>query len=144
MYGIWGTTVVASGASKKFWEERIAYFPWYDTERIENDTSHNSSIVPCIRCRGDDFTEQLPSNRMKDTHTNTDWRKGFMKYVVEMGSGAIIYISSFIKIGLDIRSWWGGHTQTALWPHTPTFIYQNKESRLKVDIINLLDLWFSR
>jgi hypothetical protein len=23
----------------KFWEELIAYFPWYDTDRIENDVS---------------------------------------------------------------------------------------------------------
>jgi hypothetical protein len=30
---------------KKFWEEVIAYFPWYDTDRIENDAFNNSSIV---------------------------------------------------------------------------------------------------
>jgi hypothetical protein len=30
--------------NKKFWEELIAYFPWYDTNRIENDASNNSSI----------------------------------------------------------------------------------------------------
>jgi hypothetical protein len=33
------------------------------------------------------------------THTDTVWRKGFMKCAFEMGSGAIIYISSFINIG---------------------------------------------
>jgi hypothetical protein len=33
---------------KKFWEELIAYFPWYDTDRIENDVSNNSSIVACV------------------------------------------------------------------------------------------------
>jgi hypothetical protein len=33
--------------NKKFWEELIAYFPWYDTGHIENDASNNSSIVAC-------------------------------------------------------------------------------------------------
>jgi hypothetical protein len=31
--------------NKKFCEELIAYFPWYDTGHIENDASNNSSIV---------------------------------------------------------------------------------------------------
>jgi hypothetical protein len=31
-----------------------------------------------------------------------------MKYVVEIGSGAMIYISSFIKIGSDIQKLVGG------------------------------------
>jgi hypothetical protein len=33
-----------------------------------------------------------------------------MKYAVESGSGAIIYIPSFIKIGPDIRKLIGGYT----------------------------------
>jgi hypothetical protein len=32
---------------KKFWEELIAYFPWYDTRHIENDASNNSFVVAC-------------------------------------------------------------------------------------------------
>jgi hypothetical protein len=35
-----------------------------DTNRIENDPSNNSSVVPCVRCRGSMFTEPLPSNEM--------------------------------------------------------------------------------
>jgi hypothetical protein len=31
--------------NNKFWEELIAYFPWYDTDRIQNDASNNYSIV---------------------------------------------------------------------------------------------------
>jgi hypothetical protein len=31
-----------------------------------------------------------------------------MRYAVEIGSGAMIYISSFIKIGLDIQKLMGG------------------------------------
>jgi hypothetical protein len=34
--------------NKKFWEELIAYFPWYDTGNIENDGSNNSSTVACV------------------------------------------------------------------------------------------------
>jgi hypothetical protein len=34
-----------------------------------------------------------------------------MKYAVEMGSGAIIYIPSFIKIGSGIQMLIGGDTQ---------------------------------
>jgi hypothetical protein len=33
---------------KKFLEELIAYFPWYDMGHIENDASNNSSIVSCV------------------------------------------------------------------------------------------------
>jgi hypothetical protein len=35
-----------------------------------------------------------------------------MKYDVEMGSGAMIYIPSFIKIGLGIQKLVGGYTDT--------------------------------
>jgi hypothetical protein len=35
-----------------------------------------------------------------------------MKYAVEMGSGTIIYIPSFIKIGAGIRKLIGWDTQT--------------------------------
>jgi hypothetical protein len=32
---------------KNFWEEVIAYFPWYHAGHIENDASNNS-IVACV------------------------------------------------------------------------------------------------
>jgi hypothetical protein len=35
-----------------------------------------------------------------------------MKYAVEMGSVALIYIPSFIKFGLGIQELIGGDTQT--------------------------------
>jgi hypothetical protein len=34
--------------NKKFWEELIAYFPWYDTDCTENEGTNNSSIVACV------------------------------------------------------------------------------------------------
>jgi hypothetical protein len=35
-----------------------------------------------------------------------------MKYAVQMASGAMIYIPSFIKIGSGIRNLMGGYTET--------------------------------
>jgi hypothetical protein len=59
-----------------------------------------------------------------------------MKYAVEMGSGAMIYIPSSIKIGSAIQKLVGGDTQTdtqtAWWLHKPTSIFLNKESRIKI------------
>jgi hypothetical protein len=37
---------------------------------------------------------------------------GFMKYAVEMGSGAMMYIPSFIKIDSGIQKLTRGHSQT--------------------------------
>jgi hypothetical protein len=34
--------------NNRFWEELIAYFPWYDTGHIDNDESNNSFIVACV------------------------------------------------------------------------------------------------
>jgi hypothetical protein len=60
-------------------------------DSIENYGSNNSSIVVCIRCHGNAFTEPLLSTDRRDTHTDTqDWWEGVMKYAVEMGPGAMI------------------------------------------------------
>jgi hypothetical protein len=45
-----------------------------------------------------------------------------MKYAVEKGSGAMIYIPSFIKIGSDIQKLIeAGDTQTAWRSYKPSF-----------------------
>jgi hypothetical protein len=58
--------------NQKFWEELIAYFPWYDTGHIENDASNNSPIVACVFVTVVKF---LPSRCLatmgKDTDTRT-------------------------------------------------------------------------
>jgi hypothetical protein len=43
-----------------------------------------------IRCRGNVFTESLPSNDM-GTDVHTDWWEEFMKYAIYMGSVTMIY-----------------------------------------------------
>jgi hypothetical protein len=37
---------------------------------------------------------------------------GIFDYAVEMGSGAVIYVPSFIKIGSGIQKLMGGYTDT--------------------------------
>jgi hypothetical protein len=54
--------------------------------------------------------------------THTDLWEGFMKYAVEMGSGAMIYIPSFIYIGSSIQTLMGGDTHIHRGSHKPTFI----------------------
>jgi hypothetical protein len=55
-----------------------------------------------------------------------------MKHAVEMGSGAVIYIPSFIKTGSDIQKLIMGYTdiQTAWRSHKLTSFFLNKESML--------------
>jgi hypothetical protein len=45
----------------------------------------------------------LPGNDRGFTYRHTNWWEGFMKYAVEMGSGAMTFIPSFIKIGSGIQ-----------------------------------------
>jgi hypothetical protein len=66
------------------WKRRVQQFPY---------------CCVCIRCPGDVFTKPLPSN----IHILTDWWKAFIKYAVEVDSGAMIYISSFVKICSGIQ-----------------------------------------
>jgi hypothetical protein len=48
----------------------------------------------------------LPSND-RGIHTQTDGRD-FLNYAVEMGSGAVIYVPSFIMIGAGVQTLMGG------------------------------------
>jgi hypothetical protein len=57
-----------------------------------------------------------------------------MKYAVERGSGAMIYIPNFIKTGSGIPKLIGGDSQTHGQQGdliSLSFSFQNKESRLK-------------
>jgi hypothetical protein len=56
----------------------------------------------------------------------------FYEYAVEVGSGAMIYIPSFIKIGSGIQKLIGGCTDTQHGDRiSPFSFFQNKENRLK-------------
>jgi hypothetical protein len=61
---------------------------------------------------------------------------GFMKYAVEMGSGAVKYIPSSIKTGSGIQKLTGGNAQTHRHRQHGDLIsiltfFQNKKSKLK-------------
>jgi hypothetical protein len=88
---------------------------------IGNNVSNNSSIVACVFVAVVTFLPSgclptirgfLPSRCLAAvrgyTYRHTDSWEGFMKYAVEMGSGAVIYISSFIKAGSGIQMLIGG------------------------------------
>jgi hypothetical protein len=67
---------------------------------IENEVSNNSAIVVCIHCCVNIFTELLPSNNRGYPYTD-QWEQ-FIKYDVEMNSGDMTNIPTFIKIGSGI------------------------------------------
>jgi hypothetical protein len=125
--------------NKKFWEELIAYLPliWHWPNRKRCLQQFFIAMRTCLMSRclamkgGIHFTKPLPSNDRRYTHT--DWWEGFMKYIIEMGSGAIIYIPSFIKIGSGIQKLIGGggiHRQHGDCLSLLLF-FQNKKRRLK-------------
>jgi hypothetical protein len=74
----------------------------YNTAHIENNMSNNSTVA-CIRCCRNIFTEPMPSNNSGIHMQTYRLGGGFMEHVTEMGTGAMIYIPSFIKTGLDIQ-----------------------------------------
>jgi hypothetical protein len=62
-----------------------------------------------------------------------------MKLTVEMGSGAMIYMPSFINIGSGSQKLIGGYTntQTARRSHKPTFIISKKKSGLIIKEVTI-------
>jgi hypothetical protein len=130
--------------NNKFWEELTVYVPWYATGHIENDTSNNSSIVECVfvttvtflssRCLAT-ITGFLPNccpatirkflpSRCQATireyrYRHTDWWEGLLNQDAEKGSGAMIYVPNFIKIGPGIQKLIRGeYTDTRTHSHT--------------------------
>jgi hypothetical protein len=67
------------------------------------------------------------------TYRHTDWWEWFMKYAVQMGLGAMIYVPNFIKTGSGNRKLIeGGYTYRQHGNRISLFqFFQNKESWLK-------------
>jgi hypothetical protein len=80
-----------------------AYFCWNDTECIENDASNSSSITESIFVAA---VTSLPSRCLAMTrrcaHTQAENNTRRMKYAIEKGSGAMIYIPSLVH---PFNSW---------------------------------------
>jgi hypothetical protein len=72
------------------------------------------------------FTEPLPSNDVRDTETEG----GIYEVAVGMGSGVMMYIPNFIKLGSGIQNlMMGGRftdTQTAWRSHKPNSVFFKK------------------
>jgi hypothetical protein len=107
------TRCLAMIGGHRLWQTDQQTLFWYDTDRKEKDASNNYYISECILCRGNVFTEPLPSNDRGYTYGYGDWWKRFMKYAIQMGSGVMICIVIFIKICSGVQYWYGGiHIQT--------------------------------
>jgi hypothetical protein len=101
-----------------------------------NNTSNNSSIVACVFVAEVTFLLSHCLATIEECICrHTDRWVGFMRYAVEMGSDAMIYIPSFIKIGSGIQKFIGreGDSQTHRqqgYLISLFLFFQNKESRL--------------
>jgi hypothetical protein len=86
-------------------------FLWYDTDRIEKDMSNNSSIFAYAFVAAVGF---LPIRYLATIwgriQRHTDRWEGLMKCIIKMGSVAIIYTPSFIKISSGIQTLMEGTT----------------------------------
>jgi hypothetical protein len=113
--------------NKKFREESIAYFPWYDTDRIEDDTPKDFSIVACVFVATVKF---LPSRFLATigyTHIDTQIDERDL-----WSSRAMVYIPSFMKNGSAIQKLIRGIHREHGDRTSLLSLFQNKESRLKI------------
>jgi hypothetical protein len=73
----------------------------FDMTRTAKETTRPT--IACIRYRGNVCTEPLPRNDMGIDIQTHKLMGEIMKCAVEMGSGDMIYIPSFITIGSGIQ-----------------------------------------
>jgi hypothetical protein len=124
----------AEEKNEKFWEELISHllFLWHGQHRKRRVQQFLYCCV-CIRCRCNPFTSRCIATIEGYTYWLTDWWDGFTKYAFEIGSGAMIYIPSLIKIRHGVQKLTVGiHRHTSWGSHMSAFTFQNKESRLKM------------
>jgi hypothetical protein len=130
---IWKIILVSLTVRELNFKHRSSTCLWYDTDRIEDDASNNSSIAALVFIAAVTFLRSRGLAKMGDTRIDTDWWEGFIMYAIEIGSGAMICIPSFIKIGSGIQKLIMGDTQTHR-QHGDRIsllsVFQNKEIRL--------------
>jgi hypothetical protein len=123
-----------SRSNKSFWEEKIVYFLWYDTDRIENNASNNSFSLECV-CLAAVII--LPSRFLATIGGIRVQTHRLMREIyevrVEMGSGTAIHIPSFVKIGSGVQKLIGG-----IHRHLYFFIKINENRPEKVSWIRKL------
>jgi hypothetical protein len=120
---------------KKFLEELIAYFSWYDTGHVENGASNNSSNVSCVFVTAVIF---LPSRCLATIG-------GLYPNRCLATIGAFVPRRCLATIGvictkplpsnnkgtftelLPSNDKGDTHTQTVMWSHKPTIFFQNRK-----------------
>jgi hypothetical protein len=133
-------------SDKKFWEELITYFPWYDTGHIE-DASNNSSIVACVFVTTETF---LPSRCLTKIGGFLQSRclatiRGYLQSRCLARTGGFLRSRCLETIRRLLPSrclaMIGGYTDTHKHTHRQQrdlisllLCVQNKESRLKTDM----------
>jgi hypothetical protein len=107
---------VSINKCKKFWEEVITY-----SSLIRHGLHRKRRLLQFFVATGTCLANHCQATIREYTYRHTGWRAGFMKYAVEIGLGATMYIPSFVKTGPGIHR----HTdiQTVTWYHKPTFIF---------------------
>jgi hypothetical protein len=109
--------------NKKFWEEIIAEFPWYDTDRKENNASNNSSIVACVFAAAVAFLRSRFLATMGDIHICTQTIGSYL-WVRRWGGLRCHDIhTKFNDNWFRHSKVYMGDTQTAWSSHKPTFIF---------------------
>jgi hypothetical protein len=113
----------------------IAYCPLIRQEPHRKQWAQKFYCCMCIRCSGNVFTEPLPSNDRRDSHA--DWWEGFIKYTVEMNTGAMIYIPNFIQIASVIQRLIVGGVLYSYYSDriSPLLFFGRKENRLKMSCL---------
>jgi hypothetical protein len=90
---------------------------WYDMDRKEKARPTIILLLSVFFAAGTCLPSRWLATIQGYTYKYGDWWERFMKYAIEMGSGAMICILIFIKIGSGVQSWYGGihihrHTDT--------------------------------
>jgi hypothetical protein len=84
--------------NKTFWDELITYVPL-----IRHEQHRKRRLQQFFVVGGTCLPSRCLATKRRDTHTDTRIGGRSIKYAIEMGSDAMIYIPSFIKIGSGIQ-----------------------------------------
>jgi hypothetical protein len=104
-------------------------------DHIEDDASRNSVVVCVLIAMVMFLSSCCLATTGGYTHRHKDRWKGFMKYAVEMGSGAMICIHTYqvsYRLVQTFKSWWGDKTHRQHGDIISLLLlFQNKGNKLK-------------
>jgi hypothetical protein len=107
------TTETAESSNTRNSEKKvIACFLSYDMDRIQNDTSKNTSTIACVFVAAGTFSPSRCLATVRGYAYRNRMKEGVYEVAAEMGTSAKICISSFIRLVQAFRSSLGGYTDT--------------------------------